>query len=145
MKFGVDLSNQDLVVCAALVTKINGGILYESERVQMLLLSSVFPLFNGGGYDSHRLDWIKNTCADHMAKSEQWFEKLDAVYEAMRNVLPQTLYGTAYLFTCMYVMTNGALTQQGAERLARMKRMLRLDANHASWFEKSAIAYSRTE
>ena len=105
-----------------------------AELVQITTIVNTLPVF--ADYDPEAIARISAVVFDLLEREDG----LDALFELIRESLPQRLWETAYALACDVAAADGAIAGAEARMLEEIRYELTIDRLHAAAIERGARA-----
>lgn len=132
------MSAQDALVALMIAVSASDENIRTSELIKISNAINNLPIF--AGYDPERLPRMSNTVFDLLVEEDG----LEALFDLIREALPERLFETAYALSCDVAAADGLIEGQEARMLEEIRDELNLDRLHAAAIERGARARHMT-
>lgn len=128
------LSPQDCLIAIMIAVSASDEEIRTSELVTIQQVVNHLPVF--GDYDVDRMRAVAATVFELFEEEDG----LDALFDLVRDSLPEKLTETAYALACDVAAADGRLQQPELRMLEEIRHELDIDRLHAAAIERGARA-----
>ena len=128
------LSPQDCLVAVMVAISASDETIRTAELMKIETSVNMLPIF--GAYDADRIQSVSKMVFELFTQEDG----LDALFELIRDNLPERLFETAYALACDVAASDGTLTEPELRLLEEIRYELNIDRLHAAAIERGARA-----
>ena len=128
------MTPQDCLVALMIAVSASDENIRTAELVKIQATVNHLPIF--AEYDVDRLNTVTQIVFDLFEQEDG----LDALFEIMRENLPERLFETAYAMACDVAAADGTLREAELRLLEEIRYELNIDRLHAAAIERGARA-----
>jgi tellurite resistance protein len=128
------ISAQDCLVALMITVSASDENIRTSELVKIQVAVNNLPVF--ATYDIDRMQHMSKIVFELLEQEDG----LDALFDLVRDNLPERLFETAYALACEVAAADGMLAESELRLLEEMRHELNIDRLHAAAIERGARA-----
>ena len=128
------ISAQDCLVALMITVSASDENIRTSELVKIQVAVNNLPVF--ATYDIDRMKHMSKIVFELLEQEDG----LDALFDLVRENLPERLFETAYALACEVAAADGMLAESELRLLEEMRHELNIDRLHAAAIERGARA-----